>query len=226
MENKEIRNFGSVELRACGENKESREIEGYALVFNSLSHDLGGFREQIMPEAINDVLERSDCVLVLNHDNSRGILGRSKCGKGSLRLKADEKGLHFETKAPKTALGEEALEYLRRGDATQCSFAFNVAEGGDRWEKKSDGTYLRTITQLDKIYDCSILTCEPAYQGTSCSCRSFEDFKEKEAEELRLAKEAEEKAEQEKREKEEAEKAEAIKKAFDKLKEEYKNYLK
>lgn len=204
-DNKEIRSI-DFEYRLNEEN--SRHIEGYSAVFNSRSHNLGGFVEVIMPSAFDGVLENSDVKLLLNHNEERGILGRSKRGSGSLKLEVDERGLKFETEAPNTSLGEEALEYLRRGDATQCSFAFTVAEGGDRWEKESDGTYLRTITKFDRIYDCSILTCTPAYEATSVSCRSFDEFK---AQEQRAAEELNN---------------QKIADYYNNLKEEYKDYLK
>lgn len=181
---KEIRNIG--EIRA---NVESRNVDGYAMVFNTLSENLGGFREQILPEAVDGVIERSDVMAVLNHDASRGILARSRYGNGSLTLQADEKGLRYTFDAPHTALGDETLEYLRRGDITQSSFAFTVAE--DSWEKQSDGTYVRTIKKFDKLYDVSPVFT-PAYAETSVSCRSFDEFK---AEEER--KEAEARAEAE-----------------------------
>ena len=171
-------------------NPESREVNGYAIVFNSLSENLGGFREIIAPEAVDGVIEKSDIVAVLNHDSSRGILGRSRNGEGSLKLSVDEKGTAFRFDAPRTALGDECLEYLRRGDANQCSFAFTVAE--DSWRKLEDGMYERTIKKFDRLYDVSILTCAPAYAATSVSCRSFEEFKEKEQRELEEAKKAEE----------------------------------
>ena len=41
---------------ATTSTSESRHIEGYAIVFNSLSNDLGGFREIIEPTAITDEL--------------------------------------------------------------------------------------------------------------------------------------------------------------------------
>lgn len=221
MENKEYRNL-DIEFRLEGE---SREVSGYAIVFNSLSHDLGGFREEIMPEAMNGVIERSDCVALLNHDPKRGILGRSRNGKGSLKLSVDETGMRFDFNAPKTALGDEALEYLRRGDANQCSFAFTIADGGDRWTKQSDGTYLRQITQFDRIYDCSILTCTPAYEATSVSCKRFEEVKEEERIENER-KLAELKAEEERQaaEAEEARK-QALAEYYANLKEEYKDIL-
>jgi len=217
---KEIR---SIDIAFRNEN-ESRTIDGYAIVFNSLSHDLGGFFERVLPEAVDGVIEKSDVVALLNHDSSRGILGRSRNGIGSLKLSTDDHGLRFVVDAPHTSLGDECLEYLKRGDATQCSFAFTVAE--DSWEKQADGTYIRTIRRFDKLYDCSILTCTPAYEATSVSCRSFEEYK---AEEARLEEEARQKAEQEEKEKrqaEEAEKQAKLKEYYDGLRKEYEDALK
>ena len=218
---KEIRSI-DIEFRKDGEN---RTIDGYAIVFNSLSHNLGGFVERVLPEAVQDgVIERSDVVALLNHDSSRGILGRSRNGKGSLQLTADEHGLRFVVDAPHTALGDECLEYLRRGDATQCSFAFTVAE--DAWEKQSDGTYIRTIKRFDRLYDCSILTCTPAYEATSVSCRSFDEFKAEEEKKEAEAKAEAERLEAEKREAEEAEKQAKLKEYYDQLRAEYAEALK
>lgn len=204
-------------------NPESRQVNGYAIVFNSLSEDLGGFREIIAPEAVEGVIEKSDIVAVLNHDQSRGILGRSRNGEGSLQLSVDETGTAFRFDAPKTALGDECLEYLRRGDATQCSFAFAVKE--DSWRKLEDGMYERTIKKFDRLYDVSILTCQPAYAATSVSCRSFDEFKEQEARELEEARKAEEaaKAEEEKRQAEEE--AAKLAEYYKNLREENKDYL-
>lgn len=211
---KEIRNIG--EIRA---NVESRNVDGYAMVFNTLSENLGGFREQILPEAVDGVIERSDVMAVLNHDASRGILARSKYGNGSLTLQADEKGLRYTFDAPHTALGDECLEYLRRGDITQSSFAFVVAE--DSWEKQSDGTYIRTIRKFDKLYDVSPVFT-PAYAETSVSCRRYQEILDEEkAENERKIAELE-KEEQERREAEEKEKEEKLKAYYDELREEYK----
>jgi HK97 family phage prohead protease len=180
---KEIR---SIEIRAT---EDSRLIEGYALVFNSLSEDLGGFREKIDPEAANGVIEVSDIMALLNHDASRGILARSKYGQGSLALEIDEVGLKYRFEAPHTALGDEILEYLRRGDITSSSFAFTVES--DLWDKQEDGTYIRTIKKFHKLYDVSPVFT-PAYQQTSV-CKRFAEVQEEERkaleEAMRLAEE-------------------------------------
>lgn len=186
---KEIR---SIEIRAV---ENSRTVEGYALVFNSLSKNLGGFFEIIAPEALDGVIERSDIMCLLNHNDSRGILARSRFGKGSLSLEIDEVGLKYRFEAPRTALGDELLEYLQRQDITSSSFAFAVES--DTWVKGDDGIYTRTITKFNKLFDVSPVF-EPAYGATSVKCARFAEIQEEERlENERLMKEAEERAAQE-----------------------------
>ena len=215
---KEIRNLG--EIRA---NAESRNVDGYALVFNSLSEDLGGFREQILPEAVDGVIEKSDVMAVLNHDQSRGILARSRYGNGSLSLEADEKGLRYRFDAPHTALGDECLEYLRRGDINQSSFAFAVAE--DRWDKQPDGTYIRTIRRFERLYDVSPVFT-PAYAETSVSCRSFDEYKAAEAKAEEEARLAEEQRQAEEEAAKEAEKQAKLDEYYKSIREAYAESLK
>lgn len=164
--NLERRSF-DIEFREA----ESRKVEGYASVFNSRSKDLGGFTEIIDPAAFNGVIERSDVLALLNHDQDRGVLARSRKGVGSLTLTVDERGLHYSFDAPNTALGNELVEGLKRGDISTSSFAFTVA--GEKWTKEEDGSYLRTITQIDKLYDVSPVYNE-AYEDTSVALRSLE----------------------------------------------------
>jgi HK97 family phage prohead protease len=173
---------------------DSRKIEGVSIVFNALSNDLGGFREMIVPEAVEGVIEQSDIFFLYNHTSDRGFLARSKNGAGSLTTEIREDGVHFSFDAPRTSLGDEVLEYLRRGDVNQCSFAFAVDT--DKWEKQSDGTYIRTITKFKRLYDMSLVDT-PAYSQTS-ACARFAEIKEEERlENERLMKEAEERAAQE-----------------------------
>lgn len=158
---KEIRNT-NLELRAIA--PESREVTGYAIVFQSESVDLGGFRETIEPTALDGVIEVSDVLCLLNHNEDKGVLARCKNGSGSLKLEVDEKGLRYSFEAPNTALGDELLEGIRRGDITTSSFAFTV--GSDTWTKKEDGSYLRTINTIKELYDVSPVYF-PAYSETN-----------------------------------------------------------
>lgn len=193
---------------------ESRKIEGVAIVFNVLSQDLNGFREQILPEAIEGVIEQSDIFFLYNHTSDRGFLARSKFGVGSLHTEVREDGVYFSFDAPRTSLGDEVLEHLKRGDLNQCSFAFSVEK--DEWEKQTDGTYIRTIKKFNRLYDMSLVDT-PAYSQTS-ACARFAEIKEEERlENERLMKEAEERAAQEAKAK--------LEEYYNSIKEENKNYM-
>lgn len=180
----EVRNNPSgIVTRAEGD---SRTVKGRAVVFNAWSEDLGGFREKIAPGALDGVIERSDIFALLNHRRDRGILGRSKRGdQVSLRLNVTDAGLDYEFEAPDTALGDELLSCLERGEIDGSSFAFTVLE--DQWERVGD-EYQRTITKIDKLYDVSPVY-SPAYSQTTCDLRGLETLKaeERAAEERQMA---------------------------------------
>ena len=72
----------------------SRIMRGYAAKFNTLSDDLGGFRERIAPGAFTRTINEDDIRALWNH-NSDMPLGRSctKTKKSTLRLSEDSIGL-------------------------------------------------------------------------------------------------------------------------------------
>ena len=170
----EIRNSKGTVKRAEGD---SRRVEGRAVVFDSWSEDLGGFREKIARGALDGVIDRSDVFALLDHDRCRGILGRCKRGdQVSLRLEVREDGLHYAFDAPDTALGNEVLSCLERGEIDGSSFAFTVLE--DQWERVGD-EYQRTITKIDELYDVSPVY-SPAYSQTTCDLRGLDALKAEE----------------------------------------------
>ncbi len=150
-----------------------RTVTGYAIIFNRFSRDLGGFKEIILPEAINGVIEKSDIFALLNHDSDRGILARCTNGKGSLKLSIDQKGVKYSFEAPRFPLGEEVLEGLRRGEIVGSSFSFTCDADGDYMERGSTGEYIRVITQINQLYDVSPVH-RPAYTMTSVGIAKFE----------------------------------------------------
>ena len=169
-------------------DEESRHVEGYALLFDVDSKPMwgGDLIERIAPTALDGVLERSDVLCLMNHDERRGVLARWRMGEGSLSLTVDEKGLRYAFDAPNTSLGDELVEALRRGDIAESSFAFTVEK--DNWERKEDCTYVLTIVQIEKLYDVSPVYY-PAYEDTTVALRSLEVIKDMEREELERRKE-------------------------------------
>jgi len=177
----EVRSLNEVvEQRAYdGEIKaaaESRTVEGYASVFNSMSEDLG-FREVILPGAFSDVLD-NDVRALYNHD-SNYLLARTT--SGTLELKEDDKGLYYRFEMPNTSYGNDMLELFRRGDLTQSSFGFTVEK--DNW-RMEDGQQVRYIERVGSLFDVSPVVY-PAYSQASSGLRSAEPKGEGEAEEAR-----------------------------------------
>lgn len=172
-EKKEIRNT-AFQVQVTGEDEEKRTVEGYALLFGVSSDGLS-FEEVIERGALDGVVDKSDVFALMNHNDSRGILARSNKGKGSLSLIIDEKGLKYRFEAPKTALGDELLENIRRGEICESSFCFDVEK--DTWEKKSNGKWKRTVSKIGKLYDVSP-AYNAAYSATSVYMRGKEQVEE------------------------------------------------
>lgn len=172
-EKKEIRNT-AYQVQMTGDDNEKRTVEGYAILFETPSDGLG-FEEVISRRALDGVLAKSDVFALMNHSQNRGVLARSNKGAGSLHLEVDDKGLKYRFEAPKTALGDELLENIRRGEISASSFCFDVEK--DIWEKKSDGSWKRTVSKIGNLYDVSPVY-NAAYSKTSVYMRGKEEAEE------------------------------------------------
>lgn len=149
---------------------ESRTVEGYAMNFDVWSDNLG-FYEKIARGAITqELVDSCDVFARFDHDSNK-ILARSNKGTGSLKLTVDEVGLKYSFDAPNTELGNELLEYIRRGDLNKSSFCFSISDelDAEKWEKR-DGNIYRTIYKIGALYDIAPVWV-PAYSSTSCSKR-------------------------------------------------------
>lgn len=176
---KERRTFPLKEIRVKrNENDDTATIEGHAAIYNSLSEDLGGFREKIEPGAFDSVLD-NDVRALFNHDKNM-VLARTK--SETLVLETDNDGLKYRFEAPDTTAGRDLTVMLDRGDVDQSSFGFRVKD--DEWEERNDGTIIRTIKEVERLFDVSPVTY-PAYPDTDVAkreYRSFVDAKESEQE--------------------------------------------
>ena len=74
----------------------TRRIRGLAVVFNQLSNDLGGYREQIDPAALNGC-DMADVRCLINHEENL-VLGRTV--SRTLLLNRTSNGLSFECETP------------------------------------------------------------------------------------------------------------------------------
>lgn len=165
------------------EKDDKRIIYGYGIVFNSLSEDLGGYREMILPEAVTvELINKSDIYFLWNHLGSTYPLARSKYGVGSLKLSIDEIGLRYEFEC----LNEEFYELVKRGDIDKASFAFTLPENkeGEIWEKSKEYNYILKIKKIDELFDVSSVL-RPAYSAASTNARSLTPPDEEQKEEVK-----------------------------------------
>lgn len=145
-------------------------LSGYAAVFDTETVIGEWFREVIERGAFDQALARPDDVRALiNHDASL-VLGRTAAR--TLRLAIDERGLRYEVDLPDTTYARDLATSVSRGDVTQSSFGFRVAE--DSWEhpKTAAELPLRRVRSVE-LYDVSPVTY-PAYDTTSVSTRARE----------------------------------------------------
>ena len=168
----ERRSFLLDEIRIEKRDDGTQTIVGHTAVFNQLSEDLGGFREQIAPGAFKEAL--SDDVRALFNHNPDFILGRNVAK--TLRLKEDSKGLAIEIDPPDTQVARDLIVSMDRGDITQMSFGFSIRPNGQNWAEDDDGTIIRTLTNV-RLFDVSPVTYA-AYPQTDVAVRSFAEYKE------------------------------------------------
>lgn len=139
----------------------SRTISGYALVYNTLSEDLGGFREQFSPEAFAKQFQGKTNIRALkNHDDTL-VLGTESAG--TVRIRNDSKGIAYEIDIPETTYGNDLLVSIERGDITGMSFTFLMRNDGFSVAKAGD-QIIRTVKEA-RLLEISPVTF-PAYSSS------------------------------------------------------------
>ena len=183
---KEIRNVAN--QLVCKQNK----IGGYAARFNEYSEVMTSkngekFKEVILPSAItNETIKNSDIFCLLNH-NKEKVLGRSKFGKGNLKITIDNYGLFYEFEAFDDDLSKHTYEMIKNKVIESSSFAFSVNpndKGAQTWSKEN-GIYIRTIKKIDKLYDVSPVYT-PAYATSTCTIRSIKELIQNQSNDIQI----------------------------------------
>ena len=168
---------GRIEIRENDDG--SSTMHGTAAVFDSLSENLGGFREIIKPGAFTDT-DMSDVRGLFNHD-SNIVLGRTV--SDTLAVRQNDSGLVYDVDLPGTQLVRDmVIEPIKRGDVSQSSFGFIVGRGNDQWDEDDDGRIIRTIHRVNRVFDVSPVTFA-AYSDTKVAVRMLKQRNDALAEE-------------------------------------------
>lgn len=162
MKNKEIRLL-DVELRTP-EDEDKMIVEGYAITFNSPATH--GYTEIISDRALDNT-DMTDVPLKYNHEDSHLIMARTR--NHSLELKKDDKGLFIRAELIDTQSNKDIYKSIKAGLIDKMSFAFTTR--GDEYDYDTD---TRTITDIEKLYDVSVVDM-PFYDSTSVYARNEND---------------------------------------------------
>lgn len=157
------------EIRAEGER---RTLASMAPPWDSLSVEMGfvrRFQERFMRGAFRNL--EDDIVSTFEHE---GIAMLGRTASGTLRLRDADDGLRYEVDLPDTATGRDVETLVGRGDVRGSSFEFLVDDEADIWERRDDGTWLRTIPPGSAVlYQVGPVT-QPAYPDTKTALRCLE----------------------------------------------------
>jgi uncharacterized protein len=153
----------NVSIRAAAKD-DAFELHGTAVSYNVLSQDLGGFVERIAPGCFTRSLASgSDVKMLFNHSQNH-VLGRT--ANGTLQLFDTPEGLNFCCKLdPNQQAHRDLHSSIKRGDISECSFAFRPDADGESWEDVSERggkRYTRRTVKSAQLFDASVVTT-PAY---------------------------------------------------------------
>jgi HK97 family phage prohead protease len=156
-------------------------LSGISPPWDSLSVDLGGFREKFSPTAFDGLVDRHqndprpklDVPFLINHDPSL-ITGRTSNGR--LTITKEPRGLGYRHSPIQTSAGRDLVMLVEDRTITGASFAFTVADGGEVWTEDERGGIVRTVTQASGLYDISAVT-SPAYPSSSIAPRSLDAWR-------------------------------------------------
>jgi uncharacterized protein len=151
---------------AAGSKK--RMLAGYAAKFNTLSSDLGGFRESLRGGCFADSIARSsnNVRMLADHDSSKILGSRSN---GTLQVFEDSLGLRFRCELPGTSTANDVYALCERGDLGEMSFGFRCLD--EDWDEdfdpddRSRRISIRNVKRAE-LSEVSIVTF-PAYPQTS-----------------------------------------------------------
>ena len=150
----------AVQIRAAGDGEST--ISAYAAVWNRYSQNLGGYVEQISPDAFTESLRDDDQIASYNHDYA-ALLGRRSAE--TLIVEADAFGLRYDI--PFDGADPDHVRVKRkieRGNLRGSSFTMRVAADGEDLDYTDEGTLLVTVKRASLLEVAPVVW--PAYLST------------------------------------------------------------
>jgi hypothetical protein len=182
MKNKEIRAF-NFEVRADQNEDHGHFLSGRPIVYDART-DLG-WCDEIIEKGALDGADLKDVRFLINHNTDMIPLARSRNNNenSTMQMSVDEEGMtiRVDLDTENNAEAKSLYSAVERGDLDGMSFMFTV--DADKWEDIESEHPVRTITQLGRIFEVSVVTF-PAYEQTSITARGLSDALESAKESL------------------------------------------
>jgi HK97 family phage prohead protease len=166
------------DLLTDAESNPTNQVSGYAMKWNTLSHDRGGYRDVFRPGAFGDSLYSTDSVDVkayYDHETNKYL---ARTGNGTLRLSTDEKGLKFSFDLPDTQLGRDVKTLIQRGDIPGMSFGYFPDKY--RWKDEAQGPIREHLS--GRLVEVSVVH-DPGIPKTELVLHSLQKWKDKQKQE-------------------------------------------
>lgn len=169
----ETRTLDIKDVRAVAQETEGKRVLIGRIPYDSLSGDLGGFKEKIQRGAFNKTLNDGFDVKALVNHNSAQVLGRVK--NDTLELEDREDGLYASITLGNQSYANDLWESVQRDDASSLSFGFRTIKDEFTREEETRAV-IRTLKEVH-LMEVSYGVTFPAYDETSTqvSFRSLYD---------------------------------------------------
>lgn len=165
MEERVLRFYDNIELRAENNEQYGNYIEGLPIVFNA-STDLGWYEETIDVHALDNT-DLKDVRFLINHNVDMIPLARSRNNNANstMQLSVTEEGMRMRANldTENNADAKALYSAVSRGDMSGMSFMFTVKE--DKWDDLESDYPKRTILDIGRVLEVSAVNF-PAYSQT------------------------------------------------------------
>ena len=165
MEERVLRLYDNIELRAENNEQYGNYISGLPIVFNA-STDLGWYEETIDSHALDNT-DLKDVRFLVNHNTDMIPLARSRNNNANstMQLTVTEEGLRIRANLDtENNMDARALySAVSRGDMSSMSFMFSIND--DEWTDLESDHPKRLIKSISKVFEVSAVNF-PAYPQT------------------------------------------------------------
>lgn len=160
--------LSNVQIRDAGDGR--LHITGI-IPYNSISEDLGGYREIILPSAFTKTLKDGSEVYALANHNTDCVLGNTR--NQTLVLTSGPDGLLCEATLPTTSYAQDVYNLIKDDYVNGMSFGFQTIQ--HEWDGDDPKNPIDSIIEA-KLIEVSYIVAFPAYAEAGSVARNLRNI--------------------------------------------------